>query len=99
MEKLKVKDLESAFARIIEKLNEEGVEEIDFPYDFYRVIPRHKLEVIYSEDNEYQVGSLEDDVESIKKLVNDKESVCTYVDFDRVASVLTVVSEDRNPSV
>ena len=39
MEKLKVVDLESAFARIIEKLKFEGVDEINFPYDLYRVIP------------------------------------------------------------
>ena len=98
MEKLKVKELESAFARIIEKLNFEGVKEIDFPFDFYRVIPSHKLAVNYLEDDEYNVGSLEDDVASLKKMVTDKEIPCTYVDFDRVASILTIVSEDRNPS-
>ena len=99
MEKFKIKDLELVFARIIEKLNIEKVDEIDFSFDMYRSIPGNKLNVTFSEDKEYHVGSLVDDVEEIKKLVNERERPCTYVDFDRVANILRAVSEEKNPSI
>jgi hypothetical protein len=44
------------------------------------------------------LGSLKDDIESLIQLVNDSEGFCTYVDFDRAASVLMAISQKNNPT-
>jgi len=43
------------------------------------------------------LGSLKDDVEELEKLTKNKERICTYVDFDRVASLLREISQVNNP--
>ena len=100
MEKIKVDVLEKVFEKIIAKLKFEDITEIELPYDFYRIIPSDSWE--YSKDLDgdktvSDVGSLSDDNKWIIKLANDDRGICTYVDFDRVASLLRIISEVRNP--
>ena len=96
--KIRIELLEIAFERIIQKLQAEDVEEIEIPFDLYRIIPSDKLDISNSEDDEVNIGSLHDDLESIEKLVFDKKRPCTYVDFDRVSSLLRIISEVNNPA-
>ena len=93
---IRVADLEKAFESIISKLKNEGVDSIEIESDMYRFIPASEWQKF--EKAEVLIGSLSDDIESIKLLVDDEERPCSYVDFDRVASILNAISENRNPS-
>lgn len=96
--KIRIELLEIAFERIIQKLQSENVEEVEIPFDLYRIIPTEKWEISNSKDDEVNIGSLYDDLECIEKLVLDKKRPCTYVDFDRVSSLLRIISEVNNPA-
>ena len=98
MKTIKVDTLEKVFKRIIDKLKFEDVTEVEIPYDFYRIIPTDNWEVGNSDESEIDnIGSLTDDLEYIERLADDEKSICTYVDFDRIASLLRIISEVRNP--
>lgn len=96
MKQVHISDLKKAFARIIEKLESEGVSEIITTQDFYNLIPTDSWE-IYRDKPDIVIGSLSDDIDSISELVNNPDRECTYVDFDRVASVLRLISQIQNP--
>jgi hypothetical protein len=87
-------DLKIIFSRIIDKLEFENIDRIDLEIDFYWYI---SAEVWQSfEQPPALLGSLKDDINSLKSLINDPERHCTYVDFDRVANVLKGISEKNN---
>ena len=92
---LSVSELKKIFELIIEKLDSENIKNIDFKNDIYRFIPTDKWSSF--EEDTIEVGSLYEDIEALKLLNKDEERVCTYVDFDRTASVLRAISEILNP--
>lgn len=95
MATIKVKDIRKVFDKIISKLEYEGVDKVEIETDFYRFIPADEWGN-YDKDI-IAVGSLDDDIESLLKIVNDDNRICTYVDFDRMASLLHAISEKLNP--
>lgn len=94
--KINVDLLEKALTRIIEKLKFENINEIELPYDLYQIIPTDQWQI---SNNEAKIltGSLVEDLEEVNKLVQNPNSVCTYVDFDRIASILRIISQIQNP--
>lgn len=95
MKTIKVNDLKKLFQMIIEQLKIlEGVDEIDVDKDMYRFVPTDKWQ---SFEQQPLIGSLFDDVDELKKLLSDTDRVISYVDFDRIASVLKYISEKLNP--
>jgi hypothetical protein len=96
---VKTTTLKAAMDRIIEKLNNENIQQVEIEADLYNTIPSNKWDITYDPDDVVQIGSLEDDVESIEKLVSDSTRVCTYVDFDRVSTILRAISQYENPPV
>jgi hypothetical protein len=82
-------DLERVFSRIIKKLHEEEVVEVELADDLYREIPTDSW-ATFEKDVIVQ-GSLHDDLAAIELLVHDPNRPCTYVDFDRVASLLRAI--------
>ena len=98
MKKINVNVLENTFKKIIEKLQFDDISEIEVPYDMYRIIPTDKWMISETNKEEVHIGSLYDDVESLEKLMLDKNGPCTYVDFDRVSSILRIISEVQNPA-
>lgn len=94
MKKIKVQDLEIIFSKIINKLNSEGFSELSFSDDFYRIIPTDKWD---SYENDIILeASLYDDIDSLKMLIKDTNRYVTYVDFDRIATLLRAISENNN---
>ena len=93
---IKTLELEIIFKRIIEKLKTEEVESVNIKEDLYRYISPENWSSY--ESDIIESGSLFDDIESLKKLANDTNRPCMYVDFDRVASVLYAISQLKNPS-
>lgn len=94
--KINVDLLEKALTRIIEKLKFENINEIELPHDLYQIIPTDQWQI---SNNEAKIltGSLVEDLEEVNKLVQNPNSVCTYVDFDRIASILRIISQIQNP--
>ncbi len=97
---IRVSDLEKIFDLIIKKLQFEGVESIDLGgIDFYWEVDSSDWTNFGKKVEASVVGSLRDDVKSLKELLKDKDRPTTYVDFDRVAAVLRFISEKQNPGV
>lgn len=96
MSKIKTEELKTLFDLVIKKLEFEDVKEIEFEINFYRIITADKWS-IYEKETGIVIGSLEDDIMELKKRTLDKDRFFTYVDFDRISSVLRAISESRNP--
>lgn len=94
---ISIKELKLCFNEILAKLKEENIVELNLETDYYQEIPTSQWDNFeYSEIPD--VGSLIDDIESLKKMINDPKIPCTYVDFDRLASVLRAISQENNPA-
>ena len=97
MREVKVDLIKKVFNRLVEKLEYENVERVLIENDLYNKIPTHKWSIYHNPEDVVVIGSLDDDIESLEKLADDDERQCTYVDFDRFASLLRAISEIRNP--
>lgn len=104
MQKISIKELEALFEKIVEKLTyelgENGV--VETKTSAYRSIPSDQWNKFESPEDwfsakEIELGDLGDDVMELKKLIHDKDRFCTYVDFDRMASLLKELSQVYNP--
>ncbi len=96
MRRLKVTELERIFQRILDKLKGEGCDVIEFDNDLYRYIPTDCWDRF--DEVPIDSGSLYDDIDELSKLVNEPDRPCTYLDLDRIASILRAISQINNPS-
>lgn len=94
MRKITVDFLEEIFKKLVDKLRFEVEKDIEIETDFYLNIPTSEWS---NYDHSVLPESLYDDIDSLKLLVEDNERICTYVDFDRVASLLRAISQIQNP--
>ena len=93
---LKHAKLQQICARVIEMLAD--FKEIKLAdADYYGSI---KAPECYNmtDNPEMVVGSLMDDIEALKKLIDNEERPVTSVDLDLLASVLYAISEGMNPA-
>ena len=90
-----VNELKSIFDRVIDKLRQDNLEKVTLDTDLYRIIPTDEWETY--ERDVVEVGSLNDDIESLLLILKDPDRPCTYVDFDRLASLLRAISQKNNP--
>ena len=104
MNEIKISELKILFNKVIDKLeSEKGAEgQIELETIIYRLVPTEKWNKFEKPEDwfsasEIDQGDLNDDLMELKKLVDDKERVCTYVDFDRLASILREISQMENP--
>ncbi|WP_340066898.1 hypothetical protein [Ascidiimonas aurantiaca] len=95
MKTLTLEELSKLFDLTIKKLKDSNIEEIKIEEDFYRFIPADKWDS-YEEDIILN-GSLFDDVDSLKAHFSNNKRPFTYVDFDRLSSVLNYISNKENP--
>jgi hypothetical protein len=97
MRKINKTLIRSALLRIVDKLEMETPDELEVSEDAYRLIPTSKWWIRYPEEHHSLVYSLYDDIEEIENLATNPQRLCTYVDFDRMASILRYISEVENP--
>ena len=104
MSNIKVSELKSLFDNVIEKLEIEYGEdaELELKTITYRLIPTEKWDKFDKPEDwfsasEILLGDLQDDVLELRKLVNEKGRIPTFVDFDRLASLLREISQVENP--
>ena len=104
MNNIKVSELKILFKKIIDKLEVEyGKEtELELKSIIYRLISSDKWNKFEKPEDWFSAseiiqGDLQDDVLELKKLISDDKRIATFVDFDRLASVLREISEVENP--
>ena len=90
------RQLKEIFNRIVEKLEREGIDNVNIDEDYYWIILSGEW-TDFDSNPSPAVGSLIDDWESLLRCLNGNAPF-TYVDFDRTASILRAVSEKVNPS-
>jgi len=101
MKAIKVNELKILFNKIIYMLeNFENLEKIEVDRDTYRYIPAEKWEA-FGDKSEPFIGSLQEDIEELEKALEEPVkggAYISYVDIDRVASLLHFISEKMNPA-
>jgi hypothetical protein len=89
-------EIESVFNLLIKKLHLEGIKSIEIENkDYYWLIGSPEWTDM-EKVAEPEVGSLTDDWDSLKKTITG-DRIVTYIDFDRLASILRAISEELNP--
>jgi len=104
MKNIKVSELKILFEKIIDKLETEYGKEAEFELKtiIYRLIPTEKWDKFDKPEDwfsasEISQGDLQDDLTELRKLITEKDRITTFVDFDRLASVLREISQVENP--
>lgn len=97
MNKIDINDLKLIFNRLIEKLEFEEIKEFFCETDLYNKIPAYSSNIYNNINDSITIGSLNDDIECLNKLAKNADRPCTYVDFDRTASLLNAISAKFNP--
>ncbi len=95
MKSITKEDIKKIFDAILEKLDRDHIKEVVIEQDLYRFISTDEWDS-YEQTNVIE-GSLFDDFDSLKLLIADPTRYCTYVDFDRTASILRYISEKLAP--
>jgi hypothetical protein len=94
--KVTVRELRILFEKLLNKMEEQnGIQSLEIDIDYYWVVSSCEWTNFESEVS-LNVGSLIDDWESLQKVISE-ENIATYVDFDRLASILRAVSETIIP--
>ena len=104
MSTIRISELKLLFERVIEKLETQYSSDAEFELNtiIYRLIPTEKWDKFDKPEDwfsasEIDQGDLQDDIMELKKLTTDKDRIATFVDFDRLASVLREISQVENP--
>jgi len=104
MKNIKVSELKKLFEKIIDKLETEYGKEAEFELktNIYRLIPTEKWDKFDKPEDwfsasEISQGDLQDDLTELRKLITEKDRITTFVDFNRLASVLREISQVENP--
>jgi len=88
---IKLKELEEALHLIVKKAHKNGIDIINLDHDFYWSIDaEQKLNL--KNDPKPDVGSLCDDLESLK-MVLDKKNGLSIIDFERLGNLLIYAGE------
>lgn len=90
-------EIRQVFSLIVQKLDFEGIKKVEFADDFYWHFSADEWHKRSSDECTPLLGSLYDDIDSLKLIVRDRERPCTFVDFDRLAHVLQEISQKLNP--
>lgn len=104
MKSIKVSELKILFEKIIDKLETEYDNEAELELNtlIYRLIPTEKWDKFDKPEDwfsasEISQGDLQDDLTELRKLITEKDRIATFVDFDRLASILREISQVENP--
>jgi hypothetical protein len=78
--RVEIKDLRVACEKVLSHLEEEGIEFVEIPYDYYWTIPEgQRYDVNNDPDvNQFVLGQLSDDLESLKGIVSGDSPPVAY---------------------
>ena len=89
-------EIRAVFSLLHKKLTDLGIEIVNIETDYYWLVSTDQWDDLDS-DPKPVVGSLVDDWESLRKVMEGQHPA-TFVDFERLASVLRALSETLNPT-
>jgi hypothetical protein len=92
--RVEIKDLRVACEKVLSHLEEEGNDFVEIPYDYYWIMPEgQRYDVNNDPDpNQFVLGQLSDDLESLKGIVNGDSPPVAYA-LVWVAQLFTVIGE------
>ena len=90
-------ELRQIFECLIQRMGNDEIQSIDIGTDYYWLVSTSEWDDFSKTPEEISVGSLVDDWNSLKSILETKRIV-SYVDYDRFASVLRAISEKISPS-
>jgi hypothetical protein len=93
---IQTRQLEIIFQKIISKLKEDGIDRVELNQDMYLFLSNRDSYEMNQVVEKPLIGSLVDDWEELKKISEDKQ-IMTYVDFERLSSILRAVCEELSP--
>ena len=94
--KIKIDQLDAIFKEVVLKLKFYEIDSIELDEDYYLLISSADWVKIAEPDPEPVTGSLVDDWNMLEKVVTG-DNPMTFVDFDRLASILRAISQKLNP--
>jgi|GEM_PF-952067 len=93
---IQTKQLEIVFQKVISKLKDGGIDRIELNQDMYWFLSnKDSYEMNYVVEKPL-IGSFKDDWEELKKVSEDKQ-ITTYVDIERLSSILKAICEELSP--
>lgn len=90
--KITVEEMKRLCEILLETAERSGFQEFELDADYYWLIGSDDREDFSTGEPEVVVGSLREDIESLRK-ISEGSNPPTTVDFDRLASVLVAVGE------
>lgn len=92
---IKISVLAALLDRIADHYAERGMLELDTgPHDAYRAVATDEMFDVYTEsDGPLPIGSLDDDLTELEKLLTDRDRAVTALDLERLGNVLRAASE------
>ncbi|BAZ49461.1 hypothetical protein NIES4103_20730 [Nostoc sp. NIES-4103] len=94
--RITVDELKQIFELLFQRIKDDKIEFVDVETDFYWFVTSDEWSNFDSSPN-VAVGSLIDDWDSLQEILRNKRIV-TYLDYERFASILRVISETIAPS-
>lgn len=88
---LKIEELETLILNTLKKLKDNKFNEFSFDYDEYWIIETDEWNKFDTEPKPV-VGSLTDDINYLKMVLSE-DLVISYLELERVASILRAISE------
>ncbi|MFH1197427.1 MAG: hypothetical protein V1720_17135 [bacterium] len=93
--KIEVNEINEIFRLIMEKFKKDNIISIELEEDLYWLINTDNWDVNI-EKPELEVGSIKEDWEYLLKCKNNNE-IFSYIEFDRMATILRAISERIAP--
>ncbi|MGL5806480.1 MAG: hypothetical protein ACRC2R_26210 [Xenococcaceae cyanobacterium] len=95
---LKIEEIEFIFEHLIQKAKNDKIELVNIETDYYWIITSDDWDDFSScLSPEPCIGSIVDDWNSLQEILKTKQIV-TYLDYERLASILRALSETIAPS-
>ena len=94
--RITVDEIQQIFELLLQRIKDDKIEFVDIETDFYWLITSDEWSN-FNSSPEAVVGSLVDDWDSLQKVLESK-CIVTYLDYERFASILRVISETIAPS-
>lgn len=91
-----VNEIKHIFEHLIQRISDDKIEFIDIETDYYWFITSDEWDNFSSTPN-MAIGSLIDDWISLQKILR-TERMVSYLDYERLASILRAISETIAPS-
>jgi hypothetical protein len=90
--RIDVADLRSVCDRLLSHLEEQGIESVELPFDYYWDIPEEGRYKPYQKPSDHTLGQLTDDWSELRKVLDGRSEPISY-HFVWLATILRAIGE------